>query len=113
MTDQIEGRKGGHKMVAAAALLSRQSRKSIGSCSPITRPALGAHAHPALVLRVGAVGVLTPVRIVALSHDAAPIDGHQAGECGMHIGTMQALIVVLPEHLPVALQNRSATVPNA
>ena len=49
-------------------------------------------------------------RIVARLQQRPPEDRHQLRELGMYAGAVQALVVVLPEHLPVALDELARAV---
>src|ERR1700733_1805340 len=54
-----------------------------------------------------------PLRIVALLQQPAAEYRHELGELHVHSRTMQALVVVLPEDLPVALHLLHKNVANA
>ena len=69
----------------------------------IHRPGLRAAAQATGVFRILIRGVVLPARIVASLQQRATEYGHQLRQLRMHAGTVQALVVVLPEDLPVAL----------
>ena len=54
--------------------------------------------------------MISPTRVVALGHDGAAIDRHQTAELWMHPRAMQTLVEILPEELPVALEDLSVAV---
>src|SRR5262249_45214739 len=63
-------------------------------------------------LRVGLAGMVLPARIIAWLEQRAPEDGHELRELRVHRGAVEALVVVLPEHLPVALDGLAQAMPD-
>src|SRR5262249_22189841 len=60
-------------------------------------------AQTADILRIVVSGVILPARIIALLEQCPAEYRHQLREPWMHAGAVQAFVVVLPEHFPVAL----------
>ena len=54
--------------------------------------------------------MLAPTGVVALGHDGAAIDRHQAAELEVYPWAMQTLVEIVPEELPVAPENLSVAV---
>src|SRR5579862_4345643 len=78
---------------------------------PVDGPRFGPAAQSAAVPRVIVLRVIPPVRIVAALEKRAAIDRYELRKARMHAGAVQALVVVLPEDLPVALDGLVEAVP--
>src|SRR5580765_8637264 len=66
-------------------------------------PGLRAVAQAARELRILIGGMVLPGRIVTPLEQRAAEDRHQLRKLGVYVGAVQALVVVFPEDLPVAL----------
>src|SRR5450631_1805058 len=78
----------------------------------VQRPSRGPTAQSPLELRIGVLCMSAPMRIVAFFQQAASIDRDQLRQQRMHAGAMQALVVVLPKYLPIALDGLDQCVPD-
>ena len=103
VTDQKYGRQARHVDVAGLAVLLGQAGKWNPRGSTVQRPGRGAAAHSALEFGIGVPGVRAPLRIVLLLEQPASVDRHELRELRMHARTVQTLVIVFPEYLPIAL----------
>ncbi len=113
MRHQVHGRRKRQVLVTELALTRAQTRERHAMRLPVAGPARRPGTQTAAKFRFRASGMFAPVGIILRLHDAAPVDRHQAAQVRMHAGTMQALVVILPQDLPVALHGPILRMPNA
>ena len=83
--------------MAVLTLFGGQVRESRSAGRAGHRPAFSAGPE------VGAAGLVGgPARCLGRAHDARAVDGDHVAELWVNTGAVQAFVVILPEHLPVA-----------
>ena len=105
MTDDEHRGQAGEIDVTRPAILLGQPGKWYAHGLTVRRPRGRSCAQTSLVLRIGVRRVPAPLRIVPFLEESPPENRHEARESRMHARTVQALVVILPEDFPVALDS--------